>query len=158
MKKLTQKQQIFYRLLVERKLRPVQYMPIWQFIGEFHIAEADQWGFISYEVSARMSELWREIPDGVIQREIVTGRSGAKYYSYRINPELNRATLLGKYLLPQYEHVVLLFGAIQELDNKTPDKISGFCDDCAGVGKVKYSAGGTIVQADCKKCNGRGLL
>lgn len=98
MKKLCQKQQIFYRLLQYRKSSSKQFVPIWQFIGEFLIEEQGWWGFISYEVSARMSELWKEIPSGVVERQIVEGRSGAKYYAYRLNPMLDRNELYSKLL------------------------------------------------------------
>lgn len=99
MKKVTQYQGIFYQLYRARKEDPEKYIPIWQLIGEVLVDEVGKWAFISYEVSARMSEMFSENPR-LFERTEVIGKTGAKYYAYRIsrnvrpedivNPELKK--------------------------------------------------------------------
>jgi len=81
--KITQKQAIFYQLYKNKISKPDEFIPIWQLIGEVYADEIGLWGFISYEVSARMSELWNKNPL-LFERKQVVGKSGAKYFSYRI--------------------------------------------------------------------------
>lgn len=83
MKKVTQHQGIFYQLYKARTANPEEYIPIWKLIGEVWVEEVRLWAFISYEVSARMSELYSENPT-LFEREQVTGKTGARYYAYRI--------------------------------------------------------------------------
>ncbi len=71
MKKVTQHQAIFYQLYKSRIKDPEVYIPIWLLIGEIYVEELGIWGFVRYEVSARMSELYKD-------------KTGAKYYAYRI--------------------------------------------------------------------------
>ena len=84
MKRVTQHQGIFYQLYKARFENPEQYIPIWKLIGEIFIKEISQWVFISYEVSARMSELYRK-NSNLFQRIEIEGKTGAKYFAYRIN-------------------------------------------------------------------------
>lgn len=81
--KVTQHQGIFYQLYQSRLKDPEAYIPIWQLIGEVYVTELGLWAFVSYEVSARMSELYSKNPK-LFERKIVTGKTGAKYYAYRI--------------------------------------------------------------------------
>lgn len=83
LKKITQHQGIFYQLYKSRIENPERFIPIWQLIGEVEVPELGLWAFISYEVSARMSELYRENPR-LFERKLVTGKTGAQYYAYRI--------------------------------------------------------------------------
>lgn len=83
MKKVTQHQAIFYQLYKSRIKDPEVYIPIWLLIGEIYVEELGIWGFVSYEVSARMSELYKDNPR-LFERKMVTGKTGAKYYAYRI--------------------------------------------------------------------------
>lgn len=83
-KKITQHQGIFYQLYRIRGQEPERYTPIWQLIGEVEVPELRQWVFISYEVSARMSELKKANP-GLFEHIEVTGKTGAVYFAYRIN-------------------------------------------------------------------------
>lgn len=82
--KVTQQQAIFYQLYLARKENPEQYIPIWKLIGEVYVPAYGVWGFVSYEVSARMSELFRYNPN-LFERKQIVGKSGAKYYAYRIS-------------------------------------------------------------------------
>ena len=82
-KKITQHQAIFYQLYKKHKADPMEYTPIWQLIGEVFCAELNVWGFVSYEVSARVSELYKDNPT-LFERTQVTGKTGATYFAYRI--------------------------------------------------------------------------
>ncbi len=83
MKKVTQHQAIFYQLYQARAKDPEAYIPIWQLIGEIFVTEVKLWAFVSYEVSARMSELYSQNPR-LFERKQITGKTGAKYFAYRI--------------------------------------------------------------------------
>lgn len=83
MKKLTQKQSIFYQLIKEKKRNSADYIPLWKLMGEVYCVELDLWGFVSYEIPARMSEMYQD-NEGMLERVIVTGKSGARYYAYRL--------------------------------------------------------------------------
>lgn len=84
--KITQRQAIFYQLYKSFKSADREtYIPIWKMIGEIHCSELGLWGFVSYEVSARMSEMFKMNPS-LFQRTMLRGRTGAKYYGYRIAP------------------------------------------------------------------------
>jgi Asp-tRNA(Asn)/Glu-tRNA(Gln) amidotransferase B subunit len=56
-------------------------------IGEIYCIELGLWGFVSYEVSARMSEMFKTNPS-LFQRTMMRGKTGAKYYGYRISPDV----------------------------------------------------------------------
>jgi hypothetical protein len=82
--KVTQKEAIFYQLYDKRSAGDREaYTPIWQLIGEVYVKELGMHAFVSYEVSARMSELWSTNPN-LFERKQVVGKSGAKYNAYRI--------------------------------------------------------------------------
>lgn len=89
-KKLTQYEAIFYRMYTEHRKDkdrapfPLkELIPVHDFMGEIYSEEMELWGFVSYEVGARISELFSDNP-GLFHREMITGKSGAKYYGYRI--------------------------------------------------------------------------
>lgn len=82
-KHLTQKQALFYELYLLYKKDNKIYTPIWQLIGEVWCPEVHKWGFVSYEVSARMSELFKGNPR-MLERKRIVGKTGAKYYAYRL--------------------------------------------------------------------------
>lgn len=81
--KLTQQQAIFYQLYYARKKDPLIFVPVWKLIGEVYVKEYGRYKFVSYEVSARMSEMFKENPR-LFERTKMTGISGAKYYGYRL--------------------------------------------------------------------------
>ena len=92
MAKITQHQAILYQLYKQRQADPEVFIPIWKLIGEVYIEELKQWVFIGYEVSARTSELFNTNP-GLLDRKLVTGKTGAKYYAYRIHPNVTAETI-----------------------------------------------------------------
>ena len=82
------KEAIFYKLYKNfRGETPQAYVPVFDFMGEVYCTEVNKWGFVSFEVSARLSELFSENP-GRLQRQTITGKSGARYYGYRIAPDV----------------------------------------------------------------------
>lgn len=83
--RLTMKETCFYLLYKKFKEGKGEYIPVFSFMGETFSEEVSKWGFVSYECSARLSELYSENP-GLIQRQMLTGKSGAHYYGYRITP------------------------------------------------------------------------
>lgn len=104
MKRVTQKQACFYRLLKNRNEEGNVFIPVHQFMGEIYVKELDLWGYVSYECSARLSEMFSENP-GLIARERITGKSGAKYYGYRIHREATSAQINDADLRVIYEAV-----------------------------------------------------
>lgn len=91
--KVTMQQTIFYLLLKKFKAGDHGYIPVHAFMGEHRIEELDTWGYVSYEVSARLSEIGTQNP-GLLGRSLTTGKSGSKYYEYRISPTAKAATHL----------------------------------------------------------------
>jgi hypothetical protein len=85
---ITQRQIIFYLLYKKFREGNGEYIPTWQFVGEFFIEEFNKWAFMSYEVSPRCSEL-NSMNPGLIERITVTGKSGAKYFAHRLTPKAN---------------------------------------------------------------------
>lgn len=89
-RKPTMKQSIFYKLYkeyrqaIEKKEDP-RFVPVYELMGEIYMQELGRWGYVSYECSARASEIMKENPD-LLQRQYITGKSGAKYYGYRFKP------------------------------------------------------------------------
>lgn len=83
--KITQKEAIFYRLYLKFVQKDGEYLPVHALIGEIYCPEVGKWGYVSYECSARASEMVKQNPQ-LIQRTMLTGKSGAHYYGYRINP------------------------------------------------------------------------
>lgn len=81
MQRLTQKQMALELL----KLNIDRFMPAWEFVGEKHLPGIG-WVLMSYKTPARLSDLHKE---GLVERKLVSGRSGSQYYAYKlINPEL----------------------------------------------------------------------
>lgn len=104
MKRVTQKQAVFYRLLKNRNEEGNVFIPVHQFMGEIFVPEFDKWGYVSYECSARLSEMFRDNP-GLLAREYITGKSGAKYYGYRIHREATAEKIVDPDLRKVYEAV-----------------------------------------------------
>lgn len=83
--KINQKMMVFYILWKAYRENPEQYVPVWRFLGEIFIEELKQNVFASYKCPANGVDLFFENPD-LIERRNTTGKSGAKYYEYRIKP------------------------------------------------------------------------
>jgi hypothetical protein len=101
-KHLTQKETIFYQLYQARKKDPDEYIAIWKLIGEVYCEELNKHGFMSYEVSARMSEMYQDNP-GLLERKWLKGITGAKYYGYRIAHGANASNIHDEKLLAFYQ-------------------------------------------------------
>lgn len=102
--KLTQKQAIFYRLYQAFKDNPGHYIPVHEFMGEIYAKEVGLWGYVSYECSARASEMVTSNPH-LIESTKLTGRSGAKYNGYRIKLELPKGTIPDPSLVDFYNKI-----------------------------------------------------
>jgi len=89
--KITQKKAVFYILWKSYKEDPAQFVPAWRFVGELSIPELNKYFFMSYKCPANGVDLYFE-NTGLIERRTTTGKSGSKYYEYRIalNPTLDK--------------------------------------------------------------------
>jgi len=83
--KITQRKAVFYILWKSFKEDPNTYVPAWKFVGELHIPEINKYFFMSYKCPANGVNIFFENP-GLIDRRETVGKSGAKYYEYRIAP------------------------------------------------------------------------
>lgn len=102
--KITMHQAIFYRLYQARGQDPEAYTAIWQLIGEVYIQELGKWAFVSYEVAARMSEIYHGNPT-LFERRMTRGKSGSKYYEYRIARNVSVEDIKDENLLSFYKAV-----------------------------------------------------
>lgn len=82
MKKVTQKQAAFYTLYSAFKAEPERYIPTFEFVGEMEIPELGVWVLRSYKCPTRLTDIFQENPR-LLERRLITGKSGAKYYGYR---------------------------------------------------------------------------
>ena len=81
---ITQKKAVFYLLWKAHKEEPEKYLPAWHFIGEYYMKELNEWFFLSYKGPANGIAIFFENP-GLIERRQTVGKTGAKYYEYRMN-------------------------------------------------------------------------
>jgi len=82
-KKLTQKKAVFYVLWQAHKQDPDAYVPAWKFVGELYLKELDEWFFMSYKCPANGVQIYFDNP-GLIERRETVGKTGAKYFEYRM--------------------------------------------------------------------------
>ena len=82
---LTQEKAVFYVLWKSHRDDPDAYVPAWRFVGEIDIIELGKTFFLSYKAPANGINVFFKNP-GLIERRQTTGKSGAKYYEYRIAP------------------------------------------------------------------------
>lgn len=73
----------FYKLYKAWQVSPGEYIPTWEFVGEMHIPELNRWVLMSYKCPTRLTDIFQENP-GLLERELFEGKSGSKYYRYRI--------------------------------------------------------------------------
>lgn len=83
MKKITQKKAVYYVLWQSHKRDPKAYVPAWKFVGELYLKEIGEWFFMSYKCPANGVAIYFE-NDGLIERRQTIGKSGARYYEYRL--------------------------------------------------------------------------
>lgn len=82
--KITQKKAVFYVLWKAHKETPEKFIPAWHFVGELFLKEVNQWFMMSYKCPANGVEIYFDNP-GLIERRLTTGKTGAKYFEYRMN-------------------------------------------------------------------------
>lgn len=61
-----------------------EYLPTWWFVGERYSDTLRQYVLLSYKVPTRLTELYQE---GLVERRMTKGRSGASYYEYKYKEE-----------------------------------------------------------------------
>lgn len=91
-------------LYCAHKENPEKYLEVWRFIGEIYIKELNHYGFMSYTCVHRTFELFDE-NTGLIERRKVMGKSGARYYEYRISPSVTVALIKDTALLGFYQRI-----------------------------------------------------
>jgi len=101
---ISQKEAIFYQLYARFKSKNTDYLPVHALMGEVYCKELNRWGYVSYECSARASEMITENP-GLLMRTRLTGKSGARYYGYRISPAANIELIKDPRLLTFYRKI-----------------------------------------------------
>jgi hypothetical protein len=100
--KTTQKHMAFYKLYTSREQDRERYVPTWECVGEMYIEEVNEWCFMSYKCPARLSDLYNENPN-LLERKELTGKSGSKYYGYRIRLGVSVTDIENKDLLKFYK-------------------------------------------------------
>ncbi len=101
-KKITQKELVFYKLYKERQKDKERYVNVWEFIGEMFIEELNTWGFMSYTCVHRAFEVYDDNA-GLVERIKVTGKSGSKYYAYRLSLDVTIVNIKDEKLLKLYK-------------------------------------------------------
>jgi len=112
MKKVTQKQAAFYTLYdayrrakalptAEERIEAFRFLPTFEFVGEIHIPELGVWVLRSYKCPTRFTDLYQENPR-LLDRKLITGKSGAKYYGYRFSKDVNEDCIEDKVIKDFY--------------------------------------------------------
>lgn len=102
--KLTQREAIFYTLYRALKEKPHEFIPVFKFMGEVYCPKLNVWGFVSHECSARASEMRKDMPT-LIQSVEIIGKSGARYFGYRLNPNAQPWMIEDRAMLRFYEEI-----------------------------------------------------
>lgn len=102
--KITQKKAVFYILWKAYKENPEQYIPAWKFVGELFIEELKEAFFMSYKCPTNGLDIYFDNP-GLLDRRYFTGKSGAKYYEYRIAPLPSKEKIKDSSILEFYEEL-----------------------------------------------------
>jgi hypothetical protein len=100
--KITQKRAVFYILWKAYQENPEQWVQAWKFVGELYIPELNEAFFMSYKCPTNGLEIYFDNPN-LIERRYFTGKSGAKYYEYRIAPEPSITKIQDDNLLTFYK-------------------------------------------------------
>lgn len=95
---------VFYILWKAYKENPDQYIPAWKFLGEIYIEEINEHVFASYKCPANGVNVYFKNP-GLLDRRCVNGKSGAKYFEYRIAPNPSMAKIVDEKLLGFYKRL-----------------------------------------------------
>jgi hypothetical protein len=86
--KVTQKQMAFLTLLYQYAKNSSIYIATWEFVGEFRNPTTGEWLLRSYKCPTRLTDIYQENPD-LLDRKWITGKSGSRYYGYRIKKPLD---------------------------------------------------------------------
>lgn len=81
--KITQEKAVFYILWKAYHEDPNQFIPAWKFVGELYLEELGTWFFMSYKCPANGVNVVLKNPE-LFERRQVKGKTGAKYFEYRI--------------------------------------------------------------------------
>jgi hypothetical protein len=100
--KITQQEIAFYKLYSERKTNKERFIPVWEFVGEFFIKDLNRWELMSYTCPHRVFEIYSENPE-LIERKMLTGKSGSRYYGYRLNQKCNASLIKSPKLISFYK-------------------------------------------------------
>lgn len=84
-RKLTQKEMAFYKLYTAFREEPGRWVSAWEFVGEMFVKELNLWVLMSYKTPTNGLDIFFENP-GLLERQKVRGKSGSRYYQYRIAP------------------------------------------------------------------------
>lgn len=119
--KITQEKAVFYILWKAFKENPQQFIPAWRFVGELHIKELNTWFFMSYKCPTNGLEIYNKNPQ-LIERRKTTGKTGARYYEYRIAPNPSSSRILDADLLAFYKKLKATQG-VPVRSNSTEGKV-----------------------------------
>lgn len=92
---------VFYKLYTSYKEDKERWVATWEFGGEMYIKELDKWVLMSYKCPTRLTDIYQDNPM-LLERQFITGKSGAKYYQYRFAPGVNSSMIKDKELLKFY--------------------------------------------------------
>ena len=115
MSKVTQKQAAFYTLYdefrrakalptAEERTAAFRFVPTFEFVGEIHIPELGVWVLRSYKCPTRLTDIYQENPR-LLDRKLITGKSGAKYYGYRFTKDVSRDSIDDPILRDFYDKI-----------------------------------------------------
>ena len=102
--KLTQEMLFFYKLYTAYKENPERWVAAWEFVGEICVKELNQWHLMSYKVPANGAQVFFKNPL-LVERQRIQGKSGARYYAYRIRNNPVPARIVDKPLYDFYERI-----------------------------------------------------
>lgn len=103
-RRVTQEKAFFYMLWKNYQATPEEYIPAWKFVGELYIEELGIWFLMSYKCPANGANVYLNNKD-LIQRRQTRGRTGAKYYEYRIAPNPSVEKIKDKNILEFYKDI-----------------------------------------------------
>jgi len=103
-KRITQKQLAFYKLYKFYKEDPERFADAWEFGGEIYVEEFNSWELMSYKCPTRLTDIYQENPM-LLERRLKTGKSGSRYYQYRIAPNPSATKIHDKSLFEFYKQI-----------------------------------------------------
>ena len=103
-KKVTQKQCAFYTLYRSFRTDRNRFVPTFEFVGEIKIFELDMWVLRTYKCPTRLTDIYQENPR-LLERSLITGNSGSKYYGYRFAQGVCREYIDDPTLLEFYDNL-----------------------------------------------------